>query len=239
MQFPYAIAADSNGDLYIANSGTSSGTIYGPSGNLIAGGLGASASLNLFPNAIAVDPSHNFWLSGADTVAHISATGTLLANVSCCGESYGMATDAQGNLWVADYLSASGTTSGDIAEVVTDSSNHSTVPLSGITAGGINHPAMIAIDAAQNVWISNFRGASITELAGANSSTPGAAISPSTGLYGPGGYGLDSSIDGPFTVVPDRSGNLWVSNENVYSITMLFGIAAPTATPVLPVPMAP
>jgi hypothetical protein len=101
---------------------------------------------------------------------------------------------------------------------------------------------MVAVDAAQNVWFSNFHGASITEFAGATNPTltVGTPISPTTGVYTTGGYGLDASLDGPFTLLPDRSGNLWVSNQSLPAhVTMFFGLAAPTVTPLQPVPTAP
>jgi hypothetical protein len=43
----------------------------------------------------------------------------------------------------------------------------------------------------------------------------------------------------PNYIAPDRSGNLWVSNQSNNSITMFYGIAAPTATPIQPIPTAP
>lgn len=96
------------------------------------------------------------------------------------------------------------------------------------------------MDSAQNAWFSNSLGDSITELAGSSNTLPaGTAISPTTGVYTTGGYGLDAGLDGPFTLLPDRSGNLWVSNEGALSITMFFGLAAPTVTPLQPVPTAP
>ena len=245
LQYPYAIAANNTvgavnyGDLYIANSGTSSATVYNSSGATVATALGAGYNLADLPNVIALDASGGFWLSGNENVAHLSATGTLLLNLACCGESYGMATDAAGDLWIADYLGGSNY-QGAVAEVVTNSSGSTSVPIKGLAAGGIDHPAMVAVDAAQNVWISNFHGASITELAGESNALPaGTALSPSTGVYGTGGYGLDAGLDGPFTLLPDRSGNLWVSNENVSRVMMFFGLAAPTVTPLQSIPTAP
>ena len=149
-----------------------------------------------------------------------------------------MATDAAGNLWIADYLGGADY-QGAVAEAVTDTSNNTSVPISGLATGGIDHPAMVAVDAAQNVWFSNLRGASVTELSGSTSAAPGTAISPSTGVYTTGGYGLDAHLDDPFTLLPDRSGNLWVSNEGLTAITMFFGLAAPTVTPLQPTPTAP
>ena len=238
IQYPYAVAADTNGDIYIANSGTSSATVYNSTGGVVSASLGASSNLADIPNAIAIDANHGFWLSGNDNVAHVSSTGTLLVNAACCGESYGMATDAAGNLWIADVLGGPDY-NGAVAEAVTDSSNNTSVPISGLATGGIDHPAMVAVDAAQNVWFSNLRGASITELSGSTSAVPGTAISPSTGVYTTGGYGLDAHLSDPFTLLPDRSGNLWVSNEGLTAITMFFGLAAPTVTPLQPIPTAP
>jgi streptogramin lyase len=151
--------------------------------------------------------------------------------------SNGIATDASGNLWVADYEGGPDQ-NGAFAEVVTSSSVTS-APISGYTVGGINHPQGIAIDAGQNVWFTNFIDRSITEIAGSASAVPGTAISPSTGVYGPGGYGLDTYLSRPYSIVPDRSGNLWVSNDGVSVVTMFFGLATPTVTPVQSVPTPP
>jgi hypothetical protein len=40
-------------------------------------------------------------------------------------------------------------------------------------------------------------------------------------------------------IAPDRSGNVWVSNENTDTLVMFFGLATPTVTPVQPVPTVP
>jgi hypothetical protein len=239
--FPYAIAADTNGDIFIADTGTFAATVFNSSGMLIDTNLGAAQNLESVPQAIAIDTSHGFWLPGDAYVAHISApsadypNGQLLSKPNCCALSYGVATDAAGKLWVADYLGgASG--NGAFADIGSDGS----LLLSGVSTGGINHPALVAIDADQNVFFSNLRAASITEVAGNGGSvTAGTALSPSTGVYGTGGFGLDASLDAPFGIAADRSGNLWVSNENVDAITMFFGLAAPTVTPLQPVPTAP
>jgi hypothetical protein len=245
IQFPNAIAADTNGNMYIANSGTASATVLNSSGAVVAGGLGSPQNLVAFPLAIAIDSTHGFWLSGETNVVHYagpnaSTPGAALANVTCCGESYGMATDASGNLWVADLLGPGINGGGAVAEIVTDSSGNATAPISGLKTGGIDYPIAVAVDAAQNVWFANNLGNSITELAGSANTLPaGTALSPSTGVYGSGGFGLDSSLYDPFTLLPDRSGNLWVSSQGFSAVTMFFGLAAPTVTPLQPIPTAP
>jgi hypothetical protein len=238
--YPDSIAADSNGNIYAANTSISSATIYNSTGGLVSAYVGSNSNLAAGQNAIALDTTNGFWLSSnSEGVAHFSLNGTLLANVNCCAESLGIATDSAGDVWIADYLGGTAT-DGAVAEAVTDSSGNTTVPIQGLTTGGINFPATVAVDAAQNVWFTNRGTNSITELTGINGPLPvGTAISPSTGVHSTGGYGLDAGLVGPYSLLPDRSGNLWVSNEGFDSVTMFFGLAAPTATPLRPTPIAP
>jgi hypothetical protein len=233
ISFPYAVAADPNGDIYIANSGSSSATIYNGAGGLLYPSVGASGNLNLSPNQIALDAAQGFWLSGNDTVAHVSSTGAVLSQTTCCAQSYGMATDSAGDLWVADYLGG-GDSRGAFAEITTDVHGNASASISGAQVGGINHPEGVAVDANQNVWFSNKVINSITEIAGiAGAPAVGTALSPYTG------FGRDASLGQPFTIAPDRSGNVWVSNTGLDTVTMFFGLASPTLTPLQPVPVAP
>ena len=241
--FPVSIAADTSGNIYVANTGTASVTVYSDTGTETSGDLGAGSGLSAGQDVVAVDTkaiNPGFWLSTNNPdVAHFSSTGTLLVNAACCAESLGIATDSAGDLWIADYLGGADGR-GAIAEADTDSSGNTSAPITGLVTGGIDYPQAVAVDAAQNVWFANKINGSITELAGIHNTLPVAtAISPSTGVYGTGGYGLDGKLDGPYSLLPDRSGNLWVSNESANSLTMFFGLAAPTVTPLQPVPTAP
>ena len=246
LSYPVALSADTNGNIFVADQGTGLATVYSSSGALVSSDLGASAGLGAIPLALAVDANHGFWLSDQDdTIAHISAPsmahpyGQLLSHPSCCIETYGLATDSDGTVWVADYHGGSDF-HGAFAEVVTDSSNKVTIPISGSIVGGIYYPAFVVVDGAQNVWFSNYRGNSITEIAGSHTSVAaGTALSPTDGTYGIGGFGLDANLIDPLGIGPDRSGNLWVANEGNSTLVMFFGLAAPTATPVQPVPVAP
>jgi hypothetical protein len=240
--YPVSIAADTNGNIYVANTDPSSVTVYNPSGSVVSGDayLGAGAGLGALQNAVALDASHGFWLStNNQDLEHFSSNGTLLVDALCCNDSLGIATDSAGDVWIADYLGGSDS-HGAVAEAVTDSSGNTSVPISSLVTGGIDYPVAVAVDAAQNVWVANHISGTLTELAGINNALPVAtALSPTTGVYGTGGYGLDAHLGGPYSLLPDRSGNLWVSNEGAYTVTMFFGLAAPTVTPLQPVPTAP
>ena len=101
------------------------------------------------------------------------------------------------------------------------------------TGGGLNHPQGIAVDGAGNVWVANYRGPSITELAGAASSTPGKVLSP------PAGFAPDAGLLQAFAIAIDASGNVWATNFGSNTLTEFVGLAAPVKTPLLGLPQAP
>jgi len=228
ISFPAAVAADTNGNIGIANSASSSATIYSSSGALVTTGLASGNSAD--PVAIAFDSSHGLWLAnhGDGTATHVSSAGTILAHPSCCNGADGIALDSTGNAWITNY-------SGGYV-VALSSSGVSKSLVDGGTDGGISsgYPIGIAIDAAQNVWVTDYRGTAITELAGNSGTLPaGAALSPANG------YGLDANLLLPYAIVPDASGNVWVSDFGNNKVVMFFGLATPTVTPIQPVPTAP
>jgi streptogramin lyase len=236
--FPTAVASDTNGNIFEANEECSSVNIFDNSGGIITADLGGTFGLDAKPLFLAVDSSAGVWLSDNDnTIAHISAPsaqypdGQLLSHPDCCFNSHGLVTDATGNVWVANYLSNS------FSEVGSDG----TVLINQAIGGGVMNPYGVGIDAAQNVWMTNIDNESISEIAGsAGSIAAGTPLSPSSGgPGGAGGYGFDAGLLEPYGVEPDRSGNLWVSNEGNSTLVMFFGLSTPTVTPLQPVPTAP
>jgi hypothetical protein len=223
--FPLALAADTNGNMLGANYGNSSASVYNSSGMDILDVASSNQDI-AFPVAVTFDATHGLWVAnqGDTTISHFDLNGNLLANISCCDGANGIATDASGNAWVANYYGSS----------VSEVSNLNAVLIQGDTQGGVTYPSSITVDAAQNIWVANFHGSSITELAGnANTLAAGTGISP------PQGYGLDAGLIEPFGIAVDPSGNVWTDNFNGSTVTMFFGLATPTATPRLPVPTAP
>ena len=235
--YPRGLASDTNGDIFVANEECSSATVLNSSGTAIDPYLGESFGLGAKPFFLAVDATHGVWLSDSDnTIAHISApstaypNGQLLSHPDCCYASLGLATDAQGNVWVANYLNSSFSEVGPDGTVLI---NQQVIDSNAAT------PYAAAIDAAQNVWFTDLDGDTILEVAGASATKPGTELSPSAGVYNHGGFGLDAGLSEPSGVVPDRAGNLWVSNEGMDTVTMFFGLSTPTISPLQPVPTAP
>jgi sugar lactone lactonase YvrE len=242
IDFPIGVSADTNGDIFIGNYASSAVTAYTSAGAPLAShGTGLGSGYAVSPVAVAADNAHGVWIanSGSATVTHVSSTGTILSNLACCAGangSNGIATDSSGNAWISDFganaFSVISSGVGGDAILVNEK------PLLG--PGYTANPAGVAVDAAQNVWVANFRGRSVSELAGTGSSSAlGTMLSPPTGFGYPSPATNPPELLGPEALVPDASGNLWVSNNANNNVLMFFGLATPTKTPVMPVPTAP
>jgi len=111
----------------------------------------------------------------------------------------GIAIDASGNAWIAD----------NYTEGVTK-----LAPTGGLLATasgsqyGFSSPFGIAVDSTGNVWIAD-QGGSLIET-----NSNGITISPtSNSITGDPGYDNDATVQ-PNGVAIDKSGNVWVSNNN-------------------------
>jgi hypothetical protein len=244
INYPYAVAADSNGNIFIANY-----SVIGSATNLVnlvpststftaintGGDVGSSV-------AVAVDQSHGAWITsenGTGSIGHVNSSGTVVFSSECCGPTDAVAIDSAGNAWVADSEN-SDAAGDDAGGAITEFAPDGTIQQEFITGGGITVPSHIAIDAAQNIWVSSLHTnnsstqyEALSEISGINSSSPGTVLSPTTG------YGLDAGLLVPYSLAVDPSGNIWVSNTGSNSVVMFFGMATPTKTPMPVTPQAP
>jgi hypothetical protein len=228
IDYPFALAADPDGDILVLNNAGSSVTVYTNGGTFVKSGV-ASGETSL-PVALAADLDHGIWIAseGNNSVTHVDKNGALLAHSYCCDGANGVATDNLGNAWIANYYG------GSVSELDSAGAVEATTTGGGLTGKYSNEPSGIAVDASQNVWVANYFGRNISEVAGsAGTLTAGTPISPASG------YGLDANLLQPFSIAPDAGGNLWVSNFGNKTLTMFFGLATPTKTPLQPAPTAP
>jgi sugar lactone lactonase YvrE len=209
-----------SGGLWIANNGAQTVVQY------TAGQLGSTTSAppatavgtgTTGNRGVAFDASGNLWvtLSGNNavveyTAGQLSASGTptpavtLSATAGSLSGPRALAFDASGNLWVAN---SSGPTlvAFTVSQLASSGSPTPAVTLSA-SSGSLNMPVGLAFDASGNLWVANDGNASVVEftvsqLASSGSPTPAVTLSATAG-----------SLDGPFGLAFDASGNLWVAS---------------------------
>jgi streptogramin lyase len=168
------------------------------------------------PASIAVDASGNVWTSNVcssntscSSATKLSPTGQPLSPApngytdGTLFESYGLALDLSGNVWVTNQQSASSVNSrdGSVAELASSGQVSST-----FSGGGVFFPIAIAADADGSVWIANQGDSSATKLA-----------SNGSPIAGPVGTG---SLSGPSAVAIDANHNAWFANQQDSSGTV-------------------
>lgn len=228
LDFPESIAADTNGWIDVGNYANATVTILNSDASTLYAALGSGVSpAAIYPVGIIPDANHNVWVANQSSsfATHLSLDNTVLSQPGCCAGTDGVAEDGAGNVWLSNFWN------GSLSEVAQDG----TVLVRQAASGGLVSPAGLTADAAGNVWVANFHGNSISGIHGSMDTTytAGTGISPSTG------FGLDASLDQPFSTAVDASGNVWVSNEYASTLVMFFGLATPTKTPLLSYRTAP
>jgi sugar lactone lactonase YvrE len=253
LSWPQGTVSDRAGNIWIANCGNDSVTVY-PHGdpsvarNLI--GLGVQK-----PFDIAFNGRGQAFVSGnsSDTVAMLNPDGSPTTRSPISGgglnRPLGLAVDSRGNMWVAN----SGVISVPCPSVERPTSPGGSLTLIGpdgrlgnptaFTGGGLTVPWGIAVDGDDNVWIANFERKRVSEFCGTRPGTcppgvgTGEAISPDGS-----GYGFDGLTRNTGVAI-DPSGNVWLTNNwkdipvqanpGGHQIVAFVGLAAPLKTPLI------
>jgi streptogramin lyase len=153
---PFGLASDVAGNIWIANCFGSNIVELSPTGTVLTptGGFAAHGIIDS-PNTVAFDGNGKLWLSNAGNPGLIQldpATGTVLQNLTkTVAFSPSFAIDGAGDIW------SPSNSSGNLLEF----SNSGTL-LSGATGytTGSDYQQTFgtAIDAGNNVWVSNYNG---------------------------------------------------------------------------------
>ena len=233
---PYAIAFDPLGHVWVVNNVGSSLSEFSSGGTAITTSSGdTGGGISNDPVSLAIDASGNIWVTDSITLGALSefnSAGTtpgspISPSTGDTGgglnDPWGLAVDASGNIWVAD----SGTGANRIS-LFGASGTAISSPL-GYTGGGLSIPEALAIDGAGNVWVVN-RASNLTSPPYPDSSisefnSSGTAISPATGYTA----GLNLSI----RIAVDGSGNVWVPNATLNTVTEFVGAGSPVVTPIV------
>jgi uncharacterized protein (TIGR03437 family) len=236
VDFPYGVALDSAGNLYFADYSAGrvrkisvDGTI-----NTVAGG-GSRFADNVpatqadigQPTDVAVDSSGNLYIASGyifkvttDGIIHIIAG---LLKTGCCGDgaplsqatfsaAQGMARDAAGNLYIADFAQHK------VRKVAADLTV-TTIAGSGepgfsgdggpAQAATLNSPQGVGVDNGGQVYIADTGNNRIRRI--------GLDGSIQT-IAGAGGSISSDLLAGPVSVLADASGNIWIADTGFHRI---------------------
>ena len=225
--YPTSVALDPNGTVWVMEFGNSHVSVLTSGGTPLSGASGYTTPLFAFPVTVAVDGNHFGWIGNqfGSMVTRVAPDGSSFVNYQCCNSASAIAFDAGNNAWITNFYGNSVSLISNAGAVVSNGAYTG--------AGALNRPAGVAIDGKGNVFVSNYRAGYLTVLAGSTAASPGASLTPATGLGG------DANLLEAYGLAIDASGNVWVSNQGSDTVTKFIGLASPVKTPLLGLPVAP
>ncbi|HVY96348.1 MAG TPA: NHL repeat-containing protein [Solirubrobacterales bacterium] len=243
LQAPQGIGVDRRGNVWIANHGSASVTMF-PGGDpsrartIRGGGL-------YNPFAVEADGQGNVWVDNgsldterAGSLTRISPAGVPEGPFFAkrMRSPQGMAFDSAGNLWVSSLVDSTVTWFGPDGRVKGQ-----------FKAPSIRGAWSVAVDGDDNVWVASFVNRKLTLLCGrtvANcppGTRTGEPISPARTGFSNGGLQHVTAVQ------VDQSGNVWVANnwETIEPVVggdglvEFIGAAPPVKTPLIGPPQRP
>ncbi len=243
---PQSVAADSSGNIYVADTAnntireiTSSGVV-----STLAGAAGKSGAANgsgtnaLFdgPQGVAVDGSGNVYVADtanntirkitSGTVTTLAGTAGTSGNTDGAAASalfygpQGIAVDSSGNVYVADTLNYTirKITSGTVSTLAGLAGTYGSTD--GTNSNALfNWPKGLAVDSSGDIYVADFLNHTIRKI------TAGGVVSTLAGLAGiwgnADGTNSNARFFEPEAVVVDGSGNLYVADSGNNSIRKL------------------
>ena len=235
--YPQGIAVDTNNNLYVADPSdhkiykiTSTGAVSTLAGSGKPGSVdatGTAASFN-YPQSVAVDTNGNVYvadsgnhkirkitpagvvstLAGSGTFGFVDATGTDAS----FSYPQGVAVDANGNVYVADYGNHKirKITSAGVVSTLAGSGTPGAINATGIAAS-FNNPGGVAVDTRGNVYVADTNNHQIRKItpAGVVSTLAGAGA---TTFGATNGIGSAALFHYPYSITIDANGNLYVAD---------------------------
>lgn len=247
--YPYAIATDGSGNLYVTDIGdhtvrkiTAGGNVTTLAGRAgVAGsldGTGPAASFSA-PQGIAVDVAGNVYVGDTNnsTIRKIAPTGivTTFAGVAAqpgtangVGAAarfnfpFGLAVDAAGNVLVADHGNSAirRITAGGTVTTLAGSAGVSGNLDGSSSAARFDHPAAVAVDASGNVYVSDTSNQTIRRIA--NSTGNVTTLAGTAGLGGRvDGAGAAARFFYPFGIAATSNGTVYVADTGNHTVRVV------------------
>ena len=198
------------------------------------GGPASNATLD-FPQGIAIDPLGNLFIVdyNNDVVRRVDGTTNIITtfagngNVGYTGDGgvatqaelgfpVGIATDAAGNVYIADA-------GNNVVRFVNVGSNNTISTVAGTGTAGysgddgqatsalLNYPAAVAVDSSNNLYIADTENAVIRTV-NANHAINTIIGDHGYGFGGDGGPALQATLTNPFGLAVDAAGDVWVAD---------------------------
>jgi hypothetical protein len=266
---PYGIAADSSGNVYVADAGNNTIRMLTPAGanwvvSTIAGLAGSSGSADgansnirfHYPIGLAADSSGNVYVADEanNTIRKLTPSGTNWVSSTLAGQPgssgsadgtnsnarfnnpYGVAVDSGGNLYVADKYSCT------IRKITPSGANWVVSTLAGLayntgTADGIssaarfNNPTGIAVDSGGNIYVADDGNNTIRQIVLMGTSWQVFTVAGMAGNPGStDGIGSAALFNGPYGIAVDQSTNVFVADAGNDTIRGTPLDPAPTPT---------
>jgi sugar lactone lactonase YvrE len=241
LQYPFGVAVDGLGQLYIADTDNdrirkvnSNGIIATVAGGGSGGDGGAATNASLdYPEGVAVDASGNLYIADTDN-QRIRKVGTngIITTVAGNGSSgysgdggaatnasldypEGVAVDASGNLYIADSDNnriRKVDTNGIISTVAGDGEEGYSGDGGAATNASLQLPVDVAVDVFNNLYIADYDNQRIREV-DTNGVITTVAGNGTNGYSGDGGAATNANLYYPEGVATDSTGNLYVADS--------------------------
>ena len=247
--YPYGVAVDAAGNVYVSDSGnytirkvTTVGVVTTLAGSALTLGSadGTNSTARFYnPYGVAVDSAGNVYVadSGNHTIRKVTSAGvvtTLAGSAGHAGKANGtgiaaqlnnpsgVVVDSSGNVYVADKgnLTIRKVTSVGVVTTLAGSAGHvGTVNGTGIAAQ-FNNPSGVAVDSTGNVYVADSGNHTIRKVTSAGVVTTLAGSAGNPG--GDDGTNSTSRFTHPSGVAVDGAGNVFVAdtyNDTIRKVT--------------------
>ncbi|MBZ5538692.1 MAG: hypothetical protein LAO31_22320 [Acidobacteriia bacterium] len=193
LYYPYGVAADAAGNLYIADTSNSRIRKVTPAGVI---------------STVAGDNRYGFVGDGP------------VATLRCLAGPYGVAVDAGGNLYIAD-TSNSRVRKVTPAGAISTAAGIGTFGFAGdggpAASAQLNYPQGLALDVGGNLYIGDTLNSRVRKV------TPAGVISTAAGIgtfgfSGDGGPATSAKLGSPYSLAVDAGGNLYIADSGNYRI---------------------